>query len=315
MSFVSVIIPAYQNAATIVEAVTSVLNQTMKDVEIIIIDDGSTDNLEDVLRPLVDKIIFLRQENQGSAAARNLGIKNSTGEFVAFLDADDKWFPEKLTLQLALFEKNTKVGLVFGNMKYLYEGNVLSTTYFDLIPPLRGKVFLDLFAYNFVPTSATMVRRQVLEQVGLFDESFRIVQDYHLWLRIASSWELDYIEAPVTIYRTGTQQISRNLVKAATMLLQVKKDIYSSYIGMFEGADRKILERGLYDKYLRLAMCHMREAQKEEANQVVDSYYQVRGFTFKYFIFRAVLILPARIVVKIIQLLDKFRQKPQYAFY
>ncbi len=315
MTSVSVIIPAYQNSTTIVDAINSVLSQTFSDVEIIIVDDGSTDGLDRVLDQFQKKIVLFRQKNKGSAAARNLGIRHSSSEIIAFLDADDIWLPEKLALQLPLFKQGSTLGVVFGNVNFLSNGRVQPTTYFDLFPPFRGRIFYDLYAYNFVPTSSVIVRRKVFEQSGIFDESLRNVQDYDLWLRIAQSWEFDYVRRPVAIYRISSRQISRNIVRSAALLLQVKENIYRSRVELFDGVDRKILERGLYNKYLRLALCYMRESQKKEAGQVLDRYRQVRGISPNYIAFRGILNLPGPFMSVAVWLLDRIRQKPEFGMY
>ena len=122
MASVSIIIPAFQSASTIVEAIDSAFNQTYKDIEVIVVNDGSTDDLEQKIKPFGAKVIYLKQDNQGAAAARNNGIRHSSGRFIAFLDADDIWLPEKLALQLPLFDQNPEVGVVFGNVFFFKSG-------------------------------------------------------------------------------------------------------------------------------------------------------------------------------------------------
>ena len=135
--------------------------------------------------------------------------------------------------------------------------------------PFRGSVFLELFARNFIPMPSVILRRKVLEQSGLFDESC-YVEDYQLWLKIANFWQFDYLQTPIAVYRISSQQISKNYTKAAVSLLQVKEDIYRSSPEHFDGANKYILERGIYNKYLYLALCYMRDAKKNEATQVLN---------------------------------------------
>lgn len=314
MTSVSIIIPVYQSVNTIAEAIKSALNQTFKEIEIIVVDDGSTDELDKEIQQFGDKITFVKQKNQGAAASRNNGIKHSSGEIIAFLDADDIWLPEKLALQLPLFQQNPKVGVVFGNAHFLSDGKIQPKTYFDLYTPFRGSIFPELFARNFIPMSSVLVRRQVLEQVGLFDESVYCVEDYELWLRIAKFWKFDYIQNQVAVYRISPQQISKNYIKAAVSLLQVKESIYQSCFELFDGVDNNILERGLYNKYLKLALCYMREAKKNEAAQVLDRYSQVRGSSAVYIAFRNVLKLPEPAMLAVVRLWDKLYQKPELGF-
>jgi glycosyltransferase involved in cell wall biosynthesis len=308
MAFVSIIIPAYQSAGTIAEAVNSALAQTFNDIEIIVVDDGSTDSLSENLEQFAGKIIYLRQSNKGAAAARNEGIKYASGEIIAFLDADDIWLPEKLALQLPLFEKNPQVGAVFGNVFFLVRDRIQPKTYFDLYAPSRGDIFLSLFTRNFIPMPSVLVRRKALEQAGLFDESCH-AEDYKLWLQIANFWQFDYCGDPVAIYRVSPQQVSRSYTKVAVSLLQVKKEIYQTYPGRFDGADWEVLERGIYNKYLYLALCYMRDAKKEEAARTLDQYKQARGLSMVYVIFRLVLNLPKFLMLVVIGAWDKFYKK------
>lgn len=314
MTSVSVIIPAYQSSKTIRETLESVFAQHIPVAEIIVIDDGSTDGLDEALLPFESRIIVLKQKNLGAAAARNNGIRHSSGDIIAFLDADDIWLPEKLALQLPLFD-NPRVGVVFGNVFFGYQGELQKKTYFDLFKPDRGHIFRSLFVQDYIPVLSVLVRRSLLEETGLFDESIRHVEDYDLLMRLAQACEFDYVSDPVAVYRLSSQQISKNFIQAAVSLLDLKERTYRLNPRLFQGVNQKILERGLYNKYLKLALCYMREGKIGAARRTLDSYLQVRGISVVYLVFWCALSLPKPFVRLIIQLWDRVYQKPEFGFF
>jgi glycosyltransferase involved in cell wall biosynthesis len=310
MLSVSVIIPVYQSSPTIREALDSVLDQSVQVKEIIVIDDGSTDNLDETLRPYEKKILHLKQENSGASAARNNGIRHATGDIIAFLDADDFWLPEKLAMQLPLFD-NLDIGVVFGNTYFYHEGKFQEKTYFDLFKPSRGSVFLPLFAQDFIPVLTGLVRRNILEYSGLFNESIQYVEDYDLWMRLAKITKFDYIQDPIAGYRISSNQISKNYLNVASALLQLKKKTYKENLSLLQKAPSLILNKGLYRKYLKLVFFLIREGKTDLAKMTLDEYYDLRGFSFFYLIFVAILNLPGRISAAIISLWDRTNQKPE----
>lgn len=314
MLSVSVIIPVYQSSRTIGEALDSVLSQSIPVKEIIVIDDGSTDNLDEILGPYENKILHLKQENSGASAARNNGIRHATGDIVAFLDADDFWLPDKLALQIPLFG-NPEIGVVFGNTYFYYEGKFQDKTYFDLFKPSRGSVFLPLFAQDFVPILTGLIRRNLLEISGLFNESIQYVEDYDLWMRLANITKFDYIRGPVAGYRISSNQISKNYVNAASSLLQLKKQTYLANISILQEAPPFILEKGLYRKYLKLVLCLIREGKTDLGRITLDEYYKMRGFSISYLFFGAILNLPGRIRTAIIRVWDRAHQKTEMGFF
>jgi len=212
---VSIVITCYNYAEYVADAIKSALYQTYENSEIVIVNDGSTDHSHDVISTFLNnpKIKYIRQSNDGQANAKNTGIKNSTGEFIAFLDADDTWEPTKLEKQVKLFQ-NSRVGVVYSKAKYIdAEGNPLN---FKLeskyLQPRSGKVTEWLIFDNFVPFSSSIVRRECFEKVGLFDESLKMGIDWDLWLRISVHYDFDYVDEPLLIYRLGhTGQMSKNI--------------------------------------------------------------------------------------------------------
>jgi O-antigen/teichoic acid export membrane protein/GT2 family glycosyltransferase/2-polyprenyl-3-methyl-5-hydroxy-6-metoxy-1,4-benzoquinol methylase len=185
---VSVIMPAYRAAEYIGDALESVLNQTYTDYEIIVVNDGSpdTDDLEQALEAYRDKIHYISQENRGCSAARNVAVRVARGGLVAFLDADDCWEPEYLQQQVTFLESNPSVDLVYADALLVGDSPLAGRTFMRTTPS-RGEVTLQslLEARCTVLLSGTLVRRQSILAVGLFDERLRCSEDYDLWLRLA----------------------------------------------------------------------------------------------------------------------------------
>jgi len=196
---ISVVIPAYNAAPYIGAAIDSVVCQTYKDFEIIVVDDGSVDNTAAVLQTYDSKIRYVRQENQGVSSARNHGIRVARGELIAFLDADDVWVPEKLEMQTRFLSTHEEAALVFGDLELVADGQVVEPSYLALKKNawsskqdsvLVKDAFARLLEENVVSTSTTLVSSRALRQVGLFDEDLPTAEDLDLWLRIAASFPI-----------------------------------------------------------------------------------------------------------------------------
>jgi glycosyltransferase involved in cell wall biosynthesis len=187
LPIVSVIIPAYNAAKYIGEAVNSVFEQTFTHHEVIVVNDGSpdTDELESVLKRYAAKLSYIKQENRGAAAARNTGLRAASGEFVAFLDADDKWLPNFLEKQIELL-KRSKADIVYADALLTGESPLAGRTFMEL-EPSRGDVTPEkLLAVKVtVLTSTVLARKAPILESGLFDESLRRGQDFDLWFRLA----------------------------------------------------------------------------------------------------------------------------------
>ncbi len=185
---VSVIIPAYNVAAYVGEALESVVNQTFKDYEIILINDGSPDTpeMEKVIEPYRDKIVYLQQENQGAGAARNKGLAVARGRYVAFLDADDIWLPGFLSEMVPFLESGPGYDLVYANALLFGESLVAGLTYFDTNPSSGEVTCESLLAERCnIITSGVLARKQPIIELGMFDEEQLYSQDFDLWVRMA----------------------------------------------------------------------------------------------------------------------------------
>jgi len=195
-SLVSVIIPTYNREKCIRRAIESVLDQTYQNVELIVVDDGSTDNTKEILEPFIKsgKIKYFYQPNRGPATARNLGIKNSKGEFIALLDSDDEWLPEKLEKQIGLFQnsKDEKLGFVGCNIIFINE--ITNKTIEYKIPRYKNFFRFLLSEFMWPPQLSTIItKKQIIEEVGLFDEKVWFGEDLDMWIRIAKKYNFDFV--------------------------------------------------------------------------------------------------------------------------
>jgi len=244
MPKVSVVIPTYNRAGLLKRAVQSVLNQTYQDFELIVVDDGSTDNTEEVVRSFNDnKVIYIKHErNKGAPAAWNTGIRAARGEYVAFQDSDDEWLPEKLEKQIKAFKTaSTEIGLVYTGF-WRIEGDKRTFSPSPNITPKEGAIHDALLKGNFVGTPNTVVKKECFEKAGMFDEKLPMYQDWELWIRISKYYCFKYIDEALVIsyYTPGSLNKPGSLIEARTLKLMLEKH--------FEDIKRN---RGLLASYYR----------------------------------------------------------------
>lgn len=198
---ISVIIPTHNRSELLARAIRSVLDQTYNQVEIIVVDDASTDNTKSVVESFrAANIKYIRHEtNMGGSASRNTGIKNASYEYIAFLDDDDEWLPEKLEYQMGRFIDSEEAGAIYtGFLKVdAKSGKIINIT----IPKKRGYIFEDLLIRNVVGTTSTViVKKALFDKVGLFDERLRASQDADMWRRLSKDCFFEYIDIPLVKY-------------------------------------------------------------------------------------------------------------------
>ena len=206
MPKVSVIIPAYNRAYLVSRAIQSVLNQTYKDFEVIIVDDGSTDNTEEVVKGFDDKKVrYIKHErNKGVAATRNTGIKATRSKYIAFQDSDDEWLPEKLEKQMAGFRNaSSNIGVVYTGFLRI-EGDKKTYVPSPEVTQKEGDIHNSLLRGNFVTPQAAVVKRECFEKAGMFDEGISGLEDWELWLRISKYYHFKCIDEPLIIVYSGT---------------------------------------------------------------------------------------------------------------
>jgi amino acid adenylation domain-containing protein len=236
-SYVSVIIPTYNRASLIGAAIQSVLDQTYKSVEIIVVDDGSTDETQRALEPYAGKIVSLVTANKGPGHARNVGMKAASGKYIAFLDSDDMYLPHKLELQVAFMEKNPHIGMVSTNMSAMREGEIVeeyhlnryhrpifhdySWTLEDIypvhgafeflgesIPSYTGDIFKYMLHWPALFSNSVLFSRKILEIVGYQNEAYQLGEDYDYTVRICKRFKVACLDIPTYVLRYGEDQIT-----------------------------------------------------------------------------------------------------------
>jgi glycosyltransferase involved in cell wall biosynthesis len=240
MPKVSVIIPVYNGEKYIAQAVNSVLNQTYRDFELIVVDDGSTDRTAEILESYGDKITYIYQDNRERSAARNKGICSCSGEYLAFLDADDMWLPHKLKQQVQLLDLSPETGLVHGIAFFINEsGRRIHQNGKQTIGSFESgnEVYKSLLFENIIASPTVMVRRACFDKVGLFDESMTYTEDWDMWLRIAIHYRVDITRRPLAYYRINGGSLLENwkkydvpsgrirVLKKARNMLKHQKDL------------------------------------------------------------------------------------------
>lgn len=234
---VSVIIPIFNRAHYILECLNSVFQQTYKDFEIIIVDDGSTDNLKEVLMPYMNKIIYIYKENGGVSSARNEGIRQAKGDFIAWLDSDDKWFDFKFDLQIAVLKKIPQLGFVYSDFScFSDKDGFIAKSYnqeYHFILKSCGLKFNNMFKNNgtlktlgisvkdvheetlvywgdikekvfmgpMFLTSSVIINKKCIEEIGFFNEEYEIGEDFDFHARIAKKYPVAFVDLPTLAYR------------------------------------------------------------------------------------------------------------------
>ena len=265
MPTTSVIIPTYNSARFLPEAIESVLGQTYKDYEIIVVDDGSTDNTDEIVAPYLDRITFLKVKNGGPSKARNRAIRESSGEYVAFLDADDVWYPEKLERQMKVFSENQRLGLVYSDASFdkIYNPKK-NRTWFNATRCVKtGWVFSELLDNCFIILSSVMVKRDCLEKVGLFDENLKWWEGYDLWIRIAFNNQIGLVNTPLHFRRIHESNLfySSPIDEVASIITVLKK--------WDDAANGKTIDRRLGIQYSRLCLYYSAQGLQAEARQAL----------------------------------------------
>ena len=276
---ISVVIPTFNSAAFIGEALDSVMSQTLPVAEIIVVDDGSTDATEAIVAGY-PQVKWTRQSHQGPSAARNCGIRQAQSAWIAFLDSDDLWHPEKLGKQLAALRSFPSAGFSFSTLVSFFDRDNVTVENEPYLPSelqrwLNGKtdregrafgnVYPLLLKTNCVLTSSLVARRQALLEAGLFDETMRHGEDHDLWLRLARRWPAVFIIDRIATYRIHSSAISGQWEKRQELFYRSTVETLAKHRCMFPSYQAS---KALAHMYNHFAMYQLKERAFGEAKSL-----------------------------------------------
>jgi len=260
---VSVIIPTYNRASWLRGAIDSVLDQTFADFELIVVDDGSTDNTKEIVADYGDKIRYFYQPNKGPSAARNTGIGQAKADLICFLDSDDRWIKNKLQTQVEFIRQNPLTKISYTNEIWIRNGKRVNQK--KVHQKYSGWIYQKCLPLCIISPSSVMIHRDVFDKVGLFDENLLVCEDYDLWLRISCRYPIFFIDQSLIIKNGGHKDqlshrfwgMDRFRVKALEKILQ--ENILSDQ-------DRQATIEMLKKKCTILANGYFKRGKLEEGN-------------------------------------------------
>ena len=261
---VSIIIPVYNGEAFIKDAVESVLNQTFRDFELIVVNDGSEDNTEDVLLPYTRSIRYIKMENRGVSAARNMGIRRSKGEFVAFLDQDDAFHPRKLEVTVSYLDAHPDMAMVYTPIDRIdSEGTMLQR---KRLKGHSGDIFPRLFLKSFIAPSMAVCRKKIFSEIGMFSETLSSEgEDYDLFLRIASRFKVGYVNEPLVIYRLHPGNVSKTKQEVAPFRYEQVLGIHASHLLSHYRLGWWVYRKRMSKVYREKARVYLKQDRHEDA--------------------------------------------------
>ncbi|MCK9364727.1 MAG: glycosyltransferase [Syntrophales bacterium] len=235
MPTVSVIITTYNYGRFIERAIRSVLIQTYQDYEIIVVDDASTDNTEDIVKSIGDdRIRYIRHIiNKGGNAARNTGVKLATGDYIAFLDSDDEWLPEKIGMQIRMFlDGAEELGLIYTGMNIIDGASQQQIG--QVLPKARGHIFNLLLRGNCITGggSSSMIKKECFRLVGLFDETLPSGQEWEMILRIAKKYTIEYVNKPLInyfVHGANTDSYPEKIIRGYELILSSHRQDFEEF--------------------------------------------------------------------------------------
>ncbi len=292
-SLVSVIIPTYNNAKLIPYTLESILGQSYSPLEIIVVNDGSTDETAEVVQRYAPRgaVRLHTQPNQGDIAARNKGIELARGDYIAFIDSDDLWNREHVRLLVEEIERSPETGMAFDNVIYFTASDAAAPDREEkiMVDPPRAKrmaagpvALQEIYTDNLITTSAFMVRKQVFARVGVFDKDIYLMNDLHLFYRIGAYYTMrfvDYMGVRKRIHPKSLSMVNSHYEYGVYCL----ENIRERYPEVYQRIGRRVFNQKLGSKYYRLGRHYERHGDREKAKDMYKKALLTRRLNLRYY--------------------------------
>lgn len=284
---ISVIIPTYNCGRFIAQAIDSVLAQTFQDFEIIVVDDGSNDDTRKIINRYGEKVKYLYQQQTGVSCARNRGINASTGRFIAFLDADDLWLPTKLEKQMELFHSAENIGMVFTE-NCLFDSQGVFKKKTGKRRLMNGNLARNIFLLSGVVTPTVMVKKNILDEIGGFEESLMCAEDDNLWIRIAALYKVRLIDEPLAKIRDHESRLTKEKSLIIQSIFQNIEFLCSKYGDEVKNVIEPVVAKKKASLYFDMGYEYfergnLAKAKKEFRNAWKNNKYNIHIILYLFF--------------------------------
>jgi glycosyltransferase involved in cell wall biosynthesis len=294
---VSVVLPIFNGERYLAQAIESVLAQTYSNYEILAVNDGSKDSSGEIAQAYLhtNKIRYLEQVNAGVANARNTAIANASGEFIAFLDQDDLWAPDKLANQVAYLASNPDVALVHCRVACIdHSGARISCAGLVHVGETSGYCAEQLLTGNHIAVLTVVVRRCCLEQVGFLNQHYAPSDDWDLWLRIALRYPLGFLDAELAKYRVHDSNESKNILRMRLAEIRVMESFRSTHPSQVRRMRKKPVDRTMIFLYEEAARLLARNGRAAESSTLLNKSARIKRWALWYYMERLLLVCPKR---------------------
>jgi len=299
---ISAIVPVYNCARYVGKAIESIFAQTHPASEIIVVDDGSTDGTRDALERYKSSITYIYQKNAGEPAARNTGMRHSSGDYIAYLDADDLWMPDKLELQLQYLKTHPNCDLVYTDMMTFDDQGIIEHS----VRAARGrvycsgKIFPQLFRETLFGSGSVLFRKEAAEKVGGFDETFLVGSDYEMWLRMARHFDFGYVDKPLLMYRQHPEMSTQKLGKIPQGGIPWQVKVLKRTLELFPEVRRELGNSAINERlavpYMWLGRSLMDRGDHVEARRLISGAMQYDPWNPRYRLaYLATFLSPSRL--------------------
>lgn len=281
----TVIIPTYNRADLLIEAIKSVLHQSFTQYEIIVVDDGSVDSTKDLIKNYSNHVIYIPIPHSGlPAKARNVGVENAKGKYIAFLDSDDQWCEDKLEKQIKMLQEHANIGLICSNA-FIIDNSSKSRLFFPYDTFNSKRDYYGLIKDNFIITSSCIVKKELLERVGPFSEDniLRGIEDYNLWLKVGMVSDIYYMHEPLCFYRMHEKRISNEhqIIPHYLALIHMFSQIINSGISNTIQNPKKVekeIQNKIFSLKLALLPLYFSYCEKRKAmslfRELIGTYFE-----------------------------------------
>jgi glycosyltransferase involved in cell wall biosynthesis len=272
---ISVIIPTFNRKDTLFEAINSVFDQTLLPDEVIVIDCGSKDGTKEAIYKYHKPIRFLETKFSGASAQRNIGISEAKGSYIAFLDDDDIWHPEKLKIQMEFLKQHPEISMAStGNIRF---GSDIKTQRHSWI---KGDLYKKLFMKSFISTPTVVVKRDVFDKIGVFNENYKRAEDYDLWLRVSRCFHLAHTKIPLTWVRKSKNRLSNNKIDLRKSAIKVIQENYDPEKISTKELNKRIsgIEISLGRRYIKSGK--RQEGKKQFLSAIKRYPYSIRSYRY-----------------------------------